>query len=130
MRVGRTLNLRVQPGFSCFHARMAVTNEFSWSKTRDEMFRDCLRKYYFHYYGAWGGWDPHADERTRQLYILKNLQTRAMWAGDRVHRAIHAALAAEDKRLELVPGAHYFEDSDANLARVVDLMAGWLRERI
>ena len=72
---------------------MAVTNDFSWSKSRDDMFRDCLRKYYFHYYGAWGGWDPHAPPRTRQLYILKNLQTRAMWAGDRVHRALHAALA-------------------------------------
>jgi len=73
---------------------MAVTNDFSWSKTRDEIFRDCLRKYFFHYYGAWGGWDPNAPPRTRQLYILKNLQTRATWVGDRVHRAIHAALAA------------------------------------
>jgi CRISPR/Cas system-associated exonuclease Cas4 (RecB family) len=73
---------------------MAVTNDFSWSKSRDEMFRDCLRKYFFHYYGSWGGWDPHAPPRTRQLYILKNLQTRAMWIGDRVHRAIHTALTA------------------------------------
>jgi hypothetical protein len=71
---------------------MAVTNDFSWSKTRDEIFRDCLRKYYFHYYGAWGGWDPNAPPRTRQLYILKNLQTRAAWAGNHVHRAIHAVL--------------------------------------
>ena len=71
---------------------MAVTNDFSWSKRRDEIFRDCLRKYYFHYYGAWGGWDPNAPPRTRQLYILKNLQTRAMWAGDHVHRAIRAVL--------------------------------------
>lgn len=73
---------------------MAVTNDFSWSKTRDEIFRDCLRKYYFHYYGAWGGWDPNAPPRTRQLYILKNLQTRAMWAGDHVHRSIRTLLTA------------------------------------
>ena len=71
---------------------MAVRNDFSWSKSRDEMFRACLRRYYFHYYGSWGGWNPDGPPRTRQLYILKNLQTRAMWAGDRVHRAIHAAL--------------------------------------
>ncbi|TAN37279.1 MAG: DUF2800 domain-containing protein [Verrucomicrobia bacterium] len=71
---------------------MAVTNDFSWSKTRDEIFRDCLRKYYFHYYSAWGGWDPNAPPRTRQLYILKNLQTRATWAGNHVHRAIHTVL--------------------------------------
>ncbi len=73
---------------------MAVTNDFSWSKSRDEIFRDCLRRYFFHYYGAWGGWAPGAPERTRQLYILKNLQTRAMWVGDRVHRAIHATLTS------------------------------------
>jgi hypothetical protein len=71
---------------------MAVMNDFSWSKTRDEIFRACLRKYYFHYYGAWGGWDPHAPPRTRQLYILKNLQSRATWVGTHVHRAIHTIL--------------------------------------
>jgi len=73
---------------------MALTNDFSWSKSRDEMFRDCLRKYFFHYYGAWGGWDPQAPPRTRQLYILKNLQPRAMWIGNHVHRAIHSTLSA------------------------------------
>ena len=72
---------------------MAVTNEFSWSKTRDEIFRDCLRKYYFHYYGAWGGWNPDAPPRTRQLYILKNLCHRAAWVGGHVHRAVRGALA-------------------------------------
>ncbi|MCX6998560.1 MAG: PD-(D/E)XK nuclease family protein [Kiritimatiellaeota bacterium] len=69
-----------------------MKNEFSWSKTRDEIFRECLRKYYFHYYASWGGWDPAAAPRTRQLYVLKNLQTRARWAGDHVHRAIRAVL--------------------------------------
>jgi CRISPR/Cas system-associated exonuclease Cas4 (RecB family) len=73
---------------------MAVTNDFSWSKSRDEIFRDCLRRYFFHYYGAWGGWDPFAPERTRQLYILKNLQTRAMWIGTKVHSVVQALLAS------------------------------------
>ena len=74
---------------------MAVTNEFCWSKTRDEFFRDCLRKYYFHYYGAWGGWEPNAAPRTRQLYILKNLQPRMRWAGGHATRVICALLAAQ-----------------------------------
>lgn len=71
-----------------------LKNEFSWSKSRDETFHECLRKYWFHYYGSWGGWDKAADRRARQIYILKNLQTRQMWAGDRVHRAIRDVLAA------------------------------------
>jgi len=60
-------------------------NEFSWSKSRDEIFRTCPRQYYFNYYGYWGGWEQNAPERTRQIYILKNLQNRYSWKGDRVH---------------------------------------------
>ncbi|HTQ15101.1 MAG TPA: hypothetical protein VMH86_14600 [Rhizomicrobium sp.] len=41
-------------------------------------------------------------------------------------RAIHAALAATDKTLEFLPGAHYFEDSETNRTRAADLMAGWI----
>ena len=70
-----------------------LKNEFSWSKSRDETFRECLRKYYFQYYGAWGGWERGAPERPRRLYTLKKLQTRWMWAGDHVHRAVQAVLA-------------------------------------
>ncbi len=45
-------------------------------------------------------------------------------------RAIHAAIASPDKRLELVPGAHYFEDSEAHRRGAVDLMAAWIDSRI
>src|SRR5580658_4160235 len=34
-------------------------------------------------------------------------------------RAIHAALAATDKTLHLIPGAHYFEDSETSRTRMV-----------
>jgi hypothetical protein len=69
-----------------------LKNEFSWSKSRHEMFHECLRKYYFHYYGSWGGWNRDADERVRQLYVLKNLYTRQMWAGDHVHLCLERLL--------------------------------------
>jgi len=69
-----------------------LKNEFSWSKSRDETFRECLRKYYFQYYGSWGGWEKDGDERARSLYVLKNLQSRQMWAGSRVHAAIRHVL--------------------------------------
>jgi pimeloyl-ACP methyl ester carboxylesterase len=45
-------------------------------------------------------------------------------------RAIYGALAARDKRLELVPGAHYFEDSQSNRRAVVELMVEWLRGKL
>jgi PD-(D/E)XK nuclease superfamily protein len=71
-----------------------LRNEFSWSRTRDNVFQECRRRYFFHYYGAWGGWDAGADPTTRALYVLKQLGTRQMWAGRLVHEAIERALLA------------------------------------
>ena len=70
----------------------ALTNEFSWSRSRDNAFQECRRKYYYHYYGAWGGWEPGAPEDVRRLYILKQLMSRQMWAGRVVHDAVELAL--------------------------------------
>jgi len=69
-----------------------LKNEFSWSKTRDEVFKTCLRQYWFAYYGYWNGWLENAPERTRQIYVLKNLKNRHMWAGEKVHECIQRSL--------------------------------------
>ncbi len=69
-------------------------NEFSWSRTRDNVFQECRRRYFYHYYGAWGGWDASADERARACYVLKQLGTRQMWAGRLVHEAVERSLLA------------------------------------
>jgi len=69
-----------------------LQNQFSWSKSRDDKFRTCLRQYYFHYYGSWGGWNFNADERCRKIYILKQLKNRKMWAGEKVHDCIRKSL--------------------------------------
>ena len=71
-----------------------LTNEFSWSRSRDHTFQECRRKYYYHYYGAWGGWDAAAPEDVRRLYILKQLSSRQQWAGRVVHDAIEMAFHA------------------------------------
>jgi hypothetical protein len=71
-----------------------LRNEFSWSKSRDETFRECARKYYFQYYGYWNGWRDDAHPRAREIYILKRLQTRQMWVGDHVHRVVKKILHA------------------------------------
>ncbi|HXJ77502.1 MAG TPA: PD-(D/E)XK nuclease family protein [Candidatus Methylomirabilis sp.] len=71
-----------------------LANEFSWSRTRDNVFQECRRRYYLHYYGAWGGWDANADVRARQCYTLKQLGTRQMWAGRLVHEAVERSLLA------------------------------------
>ena len=69
-----------------------LTNEFSWSRSRDGTFQECRRRYFYHYYGAWGGWEAAASPEVRRLYVLKQLATRQMWAGRVVHDAVEMAL--------------------------------------
>ena len=69
-----------------------LANEFSWSRSRDATFQDCRRKYFYQYYGSWGGWEADAAAEVRRLYILKQLASRQMWAGRVVHDAIEMAL--------------------------------------
>ena len=69
-----------------------LQNTFSWSVSRDNLFRECLRKYYFSYYGYWGGWQQDAPERTRMIYILKQLKNRPIWIGQVVHSCIARSL--------------------------------------
>ncbi len=71
-----------------------LENEFSWSKSRDELFRECRRKYYYDKYGSWGGWERGADGRTRALYVAKNLKSRHMWLGEVVHATVEEILTA------------------------------------
>jgi hypothetical protein len=67
-------------------------NELSWSKSRDELFRECRRKYYYAKYGFWDGWFRDADPLTREIYALKQVKSSRMWLGSCVHDAIEGAL--------------------------------------
>jgi len=69
-----------------------LENTFSWSLSRHRTFQDCPRRYWFHYYGSWGGWSHDAPEEARELYLLKNITNLDLCAGDTVHRAIERAL--------------------------------------
>lgn len=69
-----------------------IVNQLTWSVSRDRLFRQCKRAYYYNYYGSWGGWDSGADSRTRKIYILKNMQSLQMWAGGVVHETAAEAL--------------------------------------
>ena len=45
-------------------------------------------------------------------------------------RGIFDAVGSTDKSLELIPGAHYFEDSVASRTRAADRMGDWIRSKI
>ena len=78
-----------------------LKNEFSWSKSRNDIFRECARKYYYNYYGHWGGWEFDAPDEVRQIYILGKLKNRFMWTGEIVHNSIKNVL--EETRSGRVP---------------------------
>jgi hypothetical protein len=80
-----------------------LKNEFSWSKTRDEVFKACLRQYWFAYYGYWNGWLENAPERTRQVYVLKNLKNRQMWGGEKIHECIQRSLYNIRRGIKVLP---------------------------
>jgi hypothetical protein len=69
-----------------------IENVFAWSKSRDEQFRECQRKYFYDKYASWGGWDRNAPPQTRLVYVLKNLKNRWAWKGETVHHVIEDVL--------------------------------------
>ena len=69
-----------------------LENIFSWSKSRDEQFKDCQRKYFYDKYASWGGWDKTSPQDIRLAYILKNIKNRWAWKGESVHHVIEEVL--------------------------------------
>jgi hypothetical protein len=69
-----------------------LTNDFTWSKSRHEKFRECRRAYFYQYYGSWGGWEGAPGSAVRELYVLKKLSSRWQWAGSLVHDALKGTL--------------------------------------
>jgi hypothetical protein len=111
-------------GRSADPTRMAdLQNEFSWSKSRHEKFKECRRAYYYTYYGSWGGWEAPAGSEVRELYVLKKLSSRFQWAGSVVHDAIRQLLEKAKLR-----GA--FDDVEAVVKRVHERARGqWAGSR-
>ena len=87
-----------------------IFNELSWSHSRRNIFEECRRKYFFHYYGSWEGWSWNASIRQKELYLHKKLVNRWMWMGTVVHKAIEYLLKQhrEGEKLETLD---YYLDS-------------------
>ncbi len=78
-------------------------NKFNWSVSRDGVFQECPRRYYFQYYGSWGGWEYDAPDRVRNLYVLKQLKGRAMWVGQVVHDCIKRSMENISRGIAVLP---------------------------
>ena len=67
-------------------------NDFSWSFSRHNTFNTCKRKYYYSYYGSWGGWNKDADDLSKKLYMLNKMTSLPMLAGSIVHDEVERTL--------------------------------------
>ncbi|MHB8528600.1 MAG: hypothetical protein ACYC8V_03700 [Caulobacteraceae bacterium] len=71
---------------------------------------------------------PHLRKFDLPCLVLQGVSDCGVFPGDA--RAIFDFIASTDKRLEMIPGAHYFEDKEANRVSAVDLMCAWIAERV
>jgi pimeloyl-ACP methyl ester carboxylesterase len=68
---------------------------------------------------------PHLARIEVPSLVVQSLADRGVFPSDA--HAIHDALAATDKSLELIAGEHYFETGGR--AEVADLLAAWIADR-
>jgi pimeloyl-ACP methyl ester carboxylesterase len=67
---------------------------------------------------------PHLNKLTVPSLVVQGTADTGVFPSDA--RKIFEFIGSPDKRLELVSGAHYFEDSPASRTGAVDVMCQWL----
>ena len=72
--------------------------------------------------------EPHLRKFDTPALVVQSLADTGVFPSDA--RKIFDFIGSADKQLEMVPGAHYFEDSEAGREAVADLMAGWINQRL
>jgi len=59
---------------------------FGWSKTRQALWDECKRAYYYHYIGKWEGF--RGDRKRERLQRLSKLKKFIFWKGELIHEVI------------------------------------------
>jgi alpha-beta hydrolase superfamily lysophospholipase len=69
----------------------------------------------------------HLAKFTAPALVVQSTADMGVFPSDA--RKIFGAIGATDKTLEMVAGAHYFEDSQSHREKAVELMAEWIKNR-
>lgn len=85
-------------------------SRFSWSCSREILFRRCKKAYFIRYYLAQGGWDSYANPLVRSAYIEKYRMPFHIWLARTFHLAMQsafrqAAVQPFDKRKKIFTAA-------------------------
>ena len=71
--------------------------------------------------------EPHLRKFDIPALVIQSLADTGVFPSDA--RKIFNFIGTSDKRLELIKGAHYFENAPADRVAAADLMAGWIRSQ-
>ncbi|OAA30034.1 hypothetical protein AT15_00535 [Kosmotoga arenicorallina S304] len=66
--------------------------EKSWSLSKQKLFEECKRKYYYKTFLSWKGWQSGASELERKAYLLSKLQNIYTISGQALHEEIKTAI--------------------------------------
>ena len=71
---------------------------------------------------------PHLAKLTVPALVVQGTGDTGVFPSDA--QIIFDNIGSSDKRLELIPGEHYFEDSEEVRQNAVDLVAAWINEKV
>jgi hypothetical protein len=74
--------------FKALSEKMKITNKFSWSPARYNLFNFCEKAYYFRYYESWNGWDTYAPQEAKTAFRLKHLIPKELWLDSILKRTL------------------------------------------
>jgi hypothetical protein len=75
--------------------------EWSWSISRDKVFRECPRRYYYNYYGGHNGWLSEASIEIKTIYRLKHIKNLYLIFGEFVHEVIRDTIQSFAKQQKI-----------------------------
>ncbi|TBL80863.1 PD-(D/E)XK nuclease family protein [Paenibacillus thalictri] len=88
--------------------------EWSWSQTRDTIFQECQRKYYYQYYASHNGWLRDSPEEAKSAYRLKQLANLYILFGDALHQLLERVLKESLKLNKLTVNVSILEQQLRN----------------
>jgi len=71
---------------------------------------------------------PHLEKFSIPALVVQGMADTGVFPQDA--RDIHGFIGSSDKSLELIPGAHYFEDCEEARNNMVSLICDWARRRL
>lgn len=109
----------------CYRGDPAIANRYP-SIGRANMLKTWLSMWSLETSNCQG--KPHLAKFDLPALVVQGTADTGVFPSDA--RLIHGFIGSKDKTLELIPGAHYFEDSRAVRDRAIDLMDSWIKARV